>query len=265
MPATAENESDDDDLSMEGGGGICAPASPAPVAPSVESTLQSQTAASASPSATSTATTPEPLAKKGGKKNAAIPTGHFYCKYSLKTYPVSEQAPSYQAARWAKQAVDAIRRLAMKQGEKDYWAQLNENPKTMCQAIHKYSKCCLAMVGRGGKRSKHEDGTIFKIVELREYIKASSSTVVAHRGRLMWEEQCIAWAGTLDGNMLPRSVAQENWNQWKNLIVKALPGAPRSGNGGPVSAPLQIHIHMYDDIDTLHTIEVSVFLFLSSV
>ena len=232
----------DEELDFESEGGVNLECSSifAALAPSLADS-ESVISSTGAQSAAATADGEPPEKKKKDKKGE-----QFFCKYSLKWQPIEDKVPSYQVCRWAKRAYDSLYALAGKQGEKAWWIEAKEQPKKLAQAITKYDRCCPAGGGRGTKRAKQGEG--FKMVELKEFMKAERSEKFSQRGRMMWKEQYISWAATVDGNMIPRHLGEGNWAKWLSEF-QADEKAHFHDKKGPPQEPLRFRIQMYDDID----------------
>ena len=148
--------------------------------------------------------------------------------------------------RWAKRAYDSLYALSGKQGERAWWLETKDQPKQLSQAIATHDRCCPSGQGRGTKRAKQGEG--FNMVELKEYLKVERSETFLQRGRMMWKEQYILWAGTVDGNMLPRRTAECNWANWVE-DNEADTKRHFTDKKGPPDEPSRFRVQMYDDID----------------
>ena len=173
---------------------------------------------------------------KGQNKNNAA---SFLCKYDNRWHPLEERVPGFQCCRPTKRAYDSLARLAEKQKEHAWWSEVKSNEKRLRSVIAAYMKQSPDGVGRGKKKSS------FKIAEYRETIEASTSVQKRVAGKMMWKEEWIVFAGSVQGGYKQRPVAEGEWDQWVR------DGSRQMDEEGPAEAPLRIWAKTADEIDGL--------------
>ena len=67
--------------------------------------------------------------KSSAAKSAATSVLHFKCALCLRMGTISDRVPGHQWERECKRAYDALGRLAIKQGESEWWAATRSDAK----------------------------------------------------------------------------------------------------------------------------------------
>lgn len=181
----------------------------------------------------------EPLAKRQKKEQATFP-----CKYHRKNCPLSLKVPSYNVCRSAKKAYDALKRLSVKQNEQEWFRALCDDPKKLTKSIVVYEKSCPGDQGRGNPRSRTEDGAAYKVAELKEFIEAESGVEFIGLGVMMWKEQYLIWAASVEAGYIPRGEAEAIWDSWctPNSVL-------HSDEKGPKQAPHRVRVIIQDQVN----------------
>lgn len=171
----------------------------------------------------------------------------FTCMLCNKKFPVCERVPGHHWDRECKRAYDSLRRHCVRQNELEWFNSIKDNPKVIKKAVLDFMKQNPSGVGRGKRRAPG-----YKVCELKERLTTKTSLERRDQGKLMWEDEYIQWAESVEGGKLPRWEAHANWNRWADRNS----GVYRD-DAGPKEKPLRLRIIIGTFIDSLNIVEVA--------
>ena len=180
------------------------------------------------------------VGKGSGKQNGISKGPKFRCRYDGHWHPMEEKIPGFMSCRTGKRTYDALEKLARKQGELAWWSEQKKEDKKLHACVRKYRDLCPDNVGRGRKRNS--DG--LKMSEMFESITNTTGLEKRAHGVMMWKEQYLMWAGSVEAGYIPRPTAEAKWNQW----AQPFGDVPRDEEG-PEHAPLRLWVHTADHLD----------------
>jgi len=128
------------------------------------------------------------------------------CNGCQRGVTAADKIPNWNYHRECKRAYDALVRLSKKQNESEWWEETKGNPKKLKAAIKDY----ITNVGTGMGRGKNRNQSVWKIAHYKGRIKTRTEVENRSRGQMMWKEQYIRWAESVDGGFLSRSDAEQN-------------------------------------------------------
>jgi hypothetical protein len=116
--------------------------------------------------------------------------------------------------------------------------------KKLTKSIVVYEKSCPGDQGRGNPRSRTEDGAAYKVAELKEFIEAESGVEFIGLGIMVWKEQYLIWAASVEAGYIPRGEAEAVWDSWctPNSVL-------HSDEKGPKQAPHRVRVIIQDQVN----------------
>jgi len=161
------------------------------------------------------------------------------------------KVPGFNWERLCKLAYESITRLSVKQGEQAWWEEVKLDSRLLSLTITEYTNKTGASVGRGKKR-----GAGFSVAQLRERLIASSGVEHRNHGIMMWKEQYVIFAGSVEGGFKTRTEAEVQWNIWAQQVAKKLPEAPPHDYQSPhATEKLRMNVITETSVDDFNKFE----------
>ena len=188
-----------------------------------------------------------PPATAGAGRAKATPAKHgvmalmFCCQICWKQTEMTENVPGFNWDRSCKRGYDALARLAKKQGELEWWAEVKGVPKKLKQLVQDFNKM-LPSLGLGKARAKG-----FKMAEYKEYLRSTTEIQRRTMGKMMWIEEWVEYGTSTAGGTYSHDEAIAQWKEW----AKPDSGVLRCEDG-PAKAPLMLRVKVgtyVDDVD----------------
>ena len=142
---------------------------------------------------------------KAASPSAAM---NFTCTLCRKTHEAADKVPGFLWGRQCKRAYDSLRRLAVKQKEMDWWADVKEAPKKMKALVTDFLRMFPVAPGRGQSRARG-----FKLSEYKEYMRSTTEVERRAAGKMMWEEEYYEFAKSTAGGGYTAVQAKEKWQK----------------------------------------------------
>ena len=179
-------------------------------------------------------------------KAASASAGAFACTLCCKSHDGPDKVPGFNWGRSCKRAYDSLKRLAVKQNETDWWADVKESPKKMKALVVDFLRMFPVAPGRGQSRAKG-----FKVAEYKEFMRSTTEVERRVMGKLMWEEEYIEFAKSTQGGGYTAGQAKEKWSKM---------ASPESGvlrcMDGPEHAPLMLRVQTGIYVDNLNKFSI---------
>ena len=182
---------------------------------------------------------------KGGKKRKSlggVPKSQATpqmrkCRGCPLFYERSQFYPDTNFDFECKRVYDQVAKLSVRQGVQDWWNSVKIDEKELQVVLRKYKKRKLEQ-----DPNAHEKA--LNLTQCFQINRVRDEDELVQRGRLMWKEEYIQWAGTLEGGQMPRHVAEAKWaTMLADRSVKRL-------LNGPEDAPTKLHIETHVEINT---------------
>ncbi len=132
---------------------------------------------------------------------------------------------------------DQVATFPVRQGVQDLWISVKTDEKELEVVLRKYKKRKLEQ-----DPNAHEKA--LNLTQCFQINRVRDEDELVQRGRLMWKEEYIQWAGTLEGGQMPRHVAEA---KWATMLADR---SVKTSLTGPEDAPTKLHIHTHVEINT---------------
>jgi hypothetical protein len=167
----------------------------------------------------------------------------FLCEGCGKKKPLDEKVPGFQYDRDCKRARDALGKLARKQNQQEWWDATKKCPKQLKAVIKQYMSQCPGGCGRGKSRG------FWSIATYKEKMQSESAVETRGQGQMMWKEQWVQWAGSVDGGFKTRAKATAEWDMWVNNKDAMI-----TDMKGPEGEELRFRVVVKDLVDDVNTV-----------
>ena len=171
------------------------------------------------------------------------PTITFLCEGCGKKKPLNEKVPGFQYDRDCKRARDALTKLAKKRNQQEWWDATKKCPKLLKAAIKQYMSQCPGGCGRGKSRG------FWSIATYKEKMQSESAVETRGQGQMMWKEQWVQWAGSVDGGFKTRAKASAEWDVWLNNKDAMI-----TDMKGPEGEELRFRVVVKDLVDDVNAV-----------
>ena len=180
---------------------------------------------------------------RGNAAKNKTPTITFLCEGCGKKKPLNDKVPGFQYDRDCKRARDALAKLAKKQNQQEWWDVTKKCPKLSRTPINQYMSQCPGGCGRGMSRG------YWSIATYKEKMQSESAVETRGQGQMMWKEQWVQWAGSVDGGYKTRAKATAEWDMWvnnKDAMITDLKG--------PEGEELRFRVVVRDLVDDVNAV-----------
>ena len=184
-------------------------------------------------------------APKESKGKQEKPKMTFTCTGCGKPGCQDDQVPGFLYHRTCKRAYDSLARLAVKQSEETWWNETKSNPKRLQKALRDFTSAVPTGQGRG----KNKNQSKWKIATYKESVRATTMVEKRDIGRMMWKEQYLRWAESVEGGFMSRTEAEMNWTEWS---AKADRKELTFDHRGPKQATLRLQIVVDTLVDDVY-------------